>query len=154
MRVIKKLNDGFTVFQYDLTAGDLLTCGSVPISLPGINWVPGNYIYLPVQAVLLCTSIGSTNYDFGASDHPLICTGGLNINKLFQWYDPLQTFQSTDISISTPVQRTHNNITMGRDPYYKPLSNQFVFTTATGNDATQGDGKFTLYITAYRLNLN
>jgi hypothetical protein len=158
MRIIKKLNDGLTVFQYTLKGNDLASCGTNPITLTGLGYLLNQYIYLPVHAVLISAQNGTGVYDFGANDHLTVCQGGNPALSAFIWYEPLQGYDSQEVAIGTLTQRNHTVLTISKtttpDINYKPFLNAFVLTTTSGNDATTVGSDFELYITTYKLLLN
>lgn len=145
--VVKPVSGTIETLQVNLRPADILTMGSTPIQLPIITGVINDWFYLPFNAFLYRTG-GSTAYNFAVGDHPVISQGLLI--PFFQWQKPIQDYNSaTDIAIATYVQHVQSNSTYSRAVSYK-ISQPWLFSTITGNDATTGDTAFDLYIQALK----
>jgi hypothetical protein len=149
--LVNPVSGTIITYSYSLTDADLLTMGSIPINLTFDTGSSGSYVYIPLNAFFMLNS-GTTPYDFGSADHPVI-QQGLTYN-IFQWYEPLQNYASAvDLAFATLAQRINANTSHATAINYKYIVPNFQLTTNSGNDATVGDQKFTLYITAYKVTL-
>jgi hypothetical protein len=147
--LVNPVSGTIETFSFSLDDSQITTMGSVPITINFDTGTAGQYVYIPLNSFFIKIS-GTTPYDFGATDHPVI-NQGLTYN-IFQWYEPLQNYNSAvDIAFGSLIQRNNNNQTHAPGINYKIGVPNFSLTTATGNDATVGDFRYTLYITAYKL---
>jgi hypothetical protein len=147
--LVNPISGTIETFSFSLDDSQITTMGSNPITINFDTGIAGQYVYIPLNAFFIKIS-GSTPYDFGAPDHPVI-NQGLTYS-IFQWYEPLQNYNSSvDIAFSTLTQRNVSLLTHATGINYKIGVPNFSLTTSTGNDATVGDFRYTLYITTYKL---
>ena len=142
MGYILRENDGCQVYKTSLTDVELLTLGSVPVTLnPPLK---ANYIFLPIGVYLNYLIV--VPFDYSSQDHLIIKNSGMPRN-----YVEFTTYlnQAGD----TEIYAQSNGFTGGASQYTRtPIGNfsgfsQFTLTNGTGNDATVGSVEyFNVYI--------
>lgn len=136
---------GIESYTFRFTGAQMQTCGTIPLTLPVNFFVVSEKVFIPVVCNLILQNT-SIPFDFGAADHITIQNQG-SASNLFKWFDPIQNISDNRPFVAIFQQRTHNSVTMSPDTQY--TGGPTIITTATGNDATQGDSDVVFYITGF-----
>ena len=148
--IIKKFDSNLVDFSTVVPSADILTCGSIPVSLniaPFTNFL--NKWFQPMMALMQNVN-GTIPYNFNANAHPIIYNAS---NPLFVQFGTFNIMNQGSLYVNNFYQRTHSysgvNLTgaAGGNNF-----NGLFLSTYNSTDATNGNGDIEIKIVGTYIN--